>query len=75
MILLTGCIMTTTLFTSPAATIQIQAQTNYVYIAASGNGKKYHDNKNCSRMRGRVKKLKISQAKKQGYGPCKKCYR
>lgn len=71
---LTSCILTTALFAAPAATVPVEAKTTYVYIAASGNGTKYHSDKNCSRMRGRVKKVKLSTAKKDGYKPCKKCY-
>lgn len=43
-----------------------------VYIASSGNGKKYHSNPNCSRMKGTIS-LTISQAQGRGYGPCSKC--
>lgn len=72
---LTGCIMTATFLAVPAATsVPVEAKAKYVYIASSGNGTKYHSNKDCSRMRGKVKKVKLSKAKKDGYEPCKKCY-
>lgn len=73
-IVLTGCIMTTTFLAVPASVVPVEAKTKYVYIAASGNGTKYHNNKECSRMRGKVKKVKLSKAKKDGYEACKKCY-
>ena len=57
-IVLTGCIMTTTFLAVPASVVPVEAKTKYVYIAASGNGTKYHSNKECSRMRGKVKKVK-----------------
>lgn len=44
-----------------------------VYIAASGNGKRYHSNPNCSNMKGTVS-LSVSAAQAQGYTPCQKCY-
>lgn len=72
--ILVGCITTTTFLATPATLVQVESKTQYVYIAASGKGTKYHSNKNCSRMRGNVKKLKLSDAKKSGYGACKKCY-
>ena len=66
------CLVTTSVsVTVPVNTAQAKT---YVYIAASGNGKCYHSDKNCSRMRGRVKKLTIKKAKSQGYRACKKCY-
>lgn len=73
--LLTSCIVTTSFLAMPASLVQVDAKTTYVYVAASGNGEKYHTSKNCSRMRGNVRKLKISDAKNAAYGPCKKCYR
>lgn len=44
-----------------------------VYIASSGNGKKYHSNPNCSKMKAATA-ISISSAKSQGYTPCSKCY-
>lgn len=44
-----------------------------VYIASSGNGKKYHSNPNCSRMKGTIT-LSVNEAESRGYTPCKKCY-
>lgn len=49
------------------------AQERTVYIAASGNGERYHSNPNCSRMKGTIS-LTVSQAEAKGYTPCKKCY-
>lgn len=43
-----------------------------VYIASSGNGKKYHTRSTCSNMKGTTA-LTVSQAKSRGYTPCKKC--
>lgn len=44
-----------------------------VYVAASGNGTKYHSNKNCSRMKG-VIEMTISEAQRAGYSPCSRCF-
>lgn len=44
-----------------------------VYVAASGKGKKYHSNPNCSNMKG-TKSMSVAQAESAGYTPCKKCY-
>lgn len=43
-----------------------------VYVASSGNGKKYHSNPNCSRMKG-TNSMTESQARNRGYSPCSKC--
>lgn len=43
-----------------------------VYVASSGKGKRYHSNPNCSNMKG-VDELTESEARAQGYTPCKKC--
>lgn len=43
-----------------------------VYIASSGNGKKYHSRSTCSNMKGTTA-LTISQAQSRGYTACKKC--
>ena len=48
--------------------------TNVVYIAASGKGKKYHNNPKCSNMKGNVASISIEIATARGYTPCKKCY-
>ena len=45
----------------------------YVYIAASGDGKKYHSKPSCSNMNGAVK-ITLEEAEAQGKTPCKKCY-
>ncbi|WP_460293767.1 DUF4236 domain-containing protein [Clostridium tertium] len=44
-----------------------------VYIASSGNGKKYHSNPNCSNMNGTIQ-LSVDDALNRGYTACKKCY-
>lgn len=44
-----------------------------VYIAASGNGTKYHSDPHCSRMNG-VIEMNVEEAQAMGYTPCKKCY-
>ncbi len=46
---------------------------SHVYIASSGNGKKYHSNPSCSNMNGTIE-LTLEEAEAQGYTPCKKCY-
>lgn len=43
-----------------------------VYVAASGNGKKYHTSSSCSGMKGTIS-MSVAQATAQGYTPCKKC--
>lgn len=45
-----------------------------VYIAASGEGTKYHRDPKCSRMDG-VIEITRREAKAAGYGPCGRCYR
>lgn len=44
-----------------------------VYIAASGNGARYHSRSSCSNMKGTIS-LSISDAQARGYTPCQKCY-
>lgn len=61
----------TTTTTTPAPDI---SYSNVVYIAASGKGKKYHNNPKCSNMKGNVASLSIENAVARGYTPCKKCY-
>lgn len=46
----------------------------YVYIASSGNGTKYHNNDQCSRMNGDCYQLTMEEAEAQGFELCKKCY-
>ncbi|MCH5206613.1 MAG: hypothetical protein J1F09_06635 [Oscillospiraceae bacterium] len=50
--------------------------TMVVYIAASGNGKKYHIDVTCSNMNGNVIKMTKKEAEGRGYGPCQrsKCF-
>lgn len=47
--------------------------TNVVYIAASGNGTRYHRTPSCSNMKGTVE-LDEQTALNKGYTPCKKCW-
>lgn len=49
-------------------------QSGTVYIAGSGNGKRYHSNPNCSSMNDPVP-LTQAEAEARGYTPCKKCYK
>ncbi len=53
-----------------------QNKSNVVYIAATGNGTKYHRSKNCSKMNGNVIEMTVEEARSKGYTPCKKssCY-
>lgn len=48
-------------------------QPGMVYIASSGNGKKYHSNPNCSKMQGATA-VTQEQAEAWGYTPCKRCH-
>lgn len=66
---------TATAAPEPVAT-QAPVKENYVYVAASGNGARYHSNPNCSGMNGEVIKMTKEQAEAQGLTPCqkKKCY-
>lgn len=52
---------------------QQEKKGSVVYVASSGNGKRYHSNPNCSNMK-RVDELSKSEAESRGYTPCKKCY-
>lgn len=47
--------------------------TEYVYVAGSGNGNKYHSNSHCSRMQN-AQKITLEEAKAQGYTPCSRCF-
>ena len=44
-----------------------------VYIADSGDSKKYHSDHNCSNMDGTIE-LTIGEAESQGYKACKRCF-
>lgn len=48
-------------------------QPGMVYIASSGNGKKYHRIPSCSDMDGATA-VTVEQAEAAGYTPCKRCY-
>jgi len=53
--------------------IPVFAQEQAVYIAASGNGKKYHY-EDCRTLRNSEKKaISIPEAKQRGYTPCGVC--
>lgn len=56
-----------------AAAAQSEPVGTTVYVAASGNGKKYHSNPSCSNMSG-TRELSQSSAEAEGYTPCKKCW-
>lgn len=49
-------------------------QERHVYVAASGQGERYHSNPNCSKMNGNVIEYSVDEAESRGYTPCKKCY-
>lgn len=53
-----------------------QYKPSVVYIAASGNGSKYHRSSRCSGMNGNVIEMTREEAEAAGYSPCKKnsCY-
>jgi len=53
-----------------------QRKPSVVYIAASGNGSKYHRSSRCSGMNGNVIEMTREEAEAAGYSPCKKnsCY-
>lgn len=53
---------------------QVKSIVSYVYIASSGNGTKYHNNDQCSKMNGDCYQLTMEEAEAQGFEPCKKCY-
>lgn len=78
----TTAIITTTEYVPPAteaieittaAPETVQYNSSVVYVAASGNGKKYHSNPKCSNMKG-TNSLTVDDAVARGYTPCKKCY-
>lgn len=54
----------------------LQPKPSVVYIAASGNGTKFHKSPNCSKMNGNVIEMTREEAEAAGYTPCKKnsCY-
>lgn len=57
--------------------IQNNSQPNgeSVYVAASGNGKCYHNDPNCSKMNGNVFIMSREEAEQKDYRACKKCYK
>lgn len=58
---------------SSAASSYTVPQSDTVYIAGSGKGKKYHSDPNCSNMNDSVP-LTQAEAEARNYTPCKKCY-
>ena len=56
-----------------AAAAQSEPVDITVYVAASGNGKKYHSTPYCSNMND-TRELSQSAAEAEGYTPCKKCW-
>lgn len=65
---------TAAIITTTPAPIPNNSNSSIVYVAASGKGKKYHNNPNCSNMKGNVASISIDNAVARGYTPCKKCY-
>ncbi|AGF56485.1 hypothetical protein B0P06_005246 [Clostridium saccharoperbutylacetonicum] len=63
--------------TAPASNTSSVSTTNdktqMVYVASSGNGKKYHSDPNCSNMKG-TRHITLSEAQSEGYTACSKCY-
>lgn len=49
----------------------VQQRTKFVYIAASGDGKKYHSTPNCTQTK--AKRISVRKARSLGYAPCGKC--
>ena len=62
---------------TPSSAVQSQEPEEDVYAAVMvwipKTGKKYHSNASCSNMKNPTQ-VTLSQADKQGYEPCKKCY-
>ncbi len=62
---------------TPSSTVQSQEADDDVYAAVMvwipKTGSKYHRNASCSNMKNPTQ-VTLSQAQKQGYEPCKKCY-
>lgn len=54
-------------------TSDVSGSGEMVWVASSGNGKKYHSNPNCSNMKNPNQVTK-EQAIASGKGPCSKCY-
>lgn len=68
---------TAQIITQTTAAITTERKANVVYIAASGNGTKYHASKTCSGMDGNVIEMSREEAEAAGYTPCQKnsCYK
>jgi hypothetical protein len=58
---------------TPVSTVFGQDQSRIVYIAGSGNGKKYHV-EDCRTLRNSTKiEVTVEDAKNRGYTPCGVC--
>lgn len=66
-------VQTSTNNTSSSAVATTNNKTQMVYVASSGNGKKYHSDPNCSNMKG-TRHITLSEAQSEGYTACSKCY-
>lgn len=58
---------------NPGSAADTAPQENRVYVAGSGNGKRYHRDPTCSSMKDPVE-LTQEEAEARGYTPCKRCY-
>lgn len=58
---------------SAVVAIKVEKKSEQGEVWIPRTGKKYHANKNCSNMKN-PKKVSLSEAKRLGYGACKKCY-
>lgn len=63
----------TTKSNNEKTTVSKNTQSETVYIASSGNGKKYHRNPHCGNMK-KSNGVDLERAESLGYGPCSKCY-
>lgn len=57
----------------PTTQAAIQSDSGSVWIASTGNGKKYHSDPDCSNMTNPIS-ISVDDAQAQGYAPCKKCH-
>lgn len=58
----------------PVEEVAVQPSEPMVWIASTGNGKKYHAKAGCSQMNNPIE-LPLSDAQARGYEPCKICYK
>ena len=59
--------------TAAAATVSTNKKTEEMVWIPTHGGKKYHSKSTCSNMKD-PEKVTLSNAKKQGFTACKKCY-